>query len=106
VPGRELIKQWLKAGYLEFGVLHPTASGTPQGGIVSPLLANIALMDWKRFSPSLNGGNGIEIKSGKTAGQTRLKYTPIYGYIRYADDFIITAKTQEDIQTILPHVTA
>ncbi len=43
VPGRELIKQWLKAGYMEAEIFHETESGTPQGGIVSPLLANIAL---------------------------------------------------------------
>ncbi|MCL6436053.1 MAG: reverse transcriptase N-terminal domain-containing protein [Leptolyngbyaceae cyanobacterium HOT.MB2.61] len=42
-PARELIAQWLQAGYLENGVLHPTAAGTPQGGVISPLLANIAL---------------------------------------------------------------
>jgi RNA-directed DNA polymerase len=42
-PARELVKQWLKAGYVEMGRLHETLAGTPQGGIVSPLLANIAL---------------------------------------------------------------
>lgn len=43
VPGRELIKQWLKAGYLEDARFHETEVGTPQGGVVSPLLLNIAL---------------------------------------------------------------
>src|SRR5215467_386893 len=43
VPGKELIKQWLKAGYVEHGTFHATEQGTPQGGVVSPLLANIAL---------------------------------------------------------------
>jgi len=42
-PGRELIRQWLKAGYVELGTLHATDAGTPQGGVISPLLANIAL---------------------------------------------------------------
>jgi RNA-directed DNA polymerase len=41
-PARELIKQWLKAGYMELGQLHETPTGTPQGGVISPLLANIA----------------------------------------------------------------
>lgn len=104
VPGRELIKQWLKAGYVEFGVLHQTASGTPQGGIVSPLLANIALDGLEEVLNQFKHRQQVEIKSGKTAGQTRWKYPPIYGYIRYADDFIITAKTQEDILNIIPHV--
>jgi len=43
VPGKELIKQWLKAGYVEQGEFHTTEAGTPQGGVISPLLANIAL---------------------------------------------------------------
>jgi len=43
VPGRELIRQWLKAGYVELGTYHDTAEGTPQGGVISPLLANVAL---------------------------------------------------------------
>jgi len=42
-PGRELIQQWLKAGYVEAEVLHATKAGIPQGGVISPLLANIAL---------------------------------------------------------------
>lgn len=42
-PARKLIQQWLKAGYVDNGIFHYTETGTPQGGIVSPLLANIAL---------------------------------------------------------------
>jgi RNA-directed DNA polymerase len=40
---RELLQKWLKAGYIEKGKLHPTKAGTPQGGIVSPILANMTL---------------------------------------------------------------
>lgn len=43
IPGRELIKQWLKAGYVEAEIFHATESGTPQGGIISPCLLNVAL---------------------------------------------------------------
>ncbi|WP_017326576.1 reverse transcriptase domain-containing protein [Synechococcus sp. PCC 7336] len=43
VPGRELIRQWLKAGYVEAEILHPTTEGAPQGGTISPLLLNVAL---------------------------------------------------------------
>src|SRR5215468_6306662 len=38
IPGKELIKQWLKAGYMEQGEFHTTEAGTPQGGVISPLL--------------------------------------------------------------------
>ncbi|WP_257797962.1 reverse transcriptase domain-containing protein [Nostoc edaphicum] len=42
-PARKLIQQWLNAGYMDKGVFHNTNAGVPQGGIISPLLANIAL---------------------------------------------------------------
>ena len=43
LPGIEYVEGWLKAGYLEKEVFNSTESGTPQGAIISPLLANIAL---------------------------------------------------------------
>src|SRR5262249_30801353 len=77
-PGRELIKQWLKAGFVENEIFHTTESGTPQGGIISPLLLNIEL-------------NGL---------QERLAAK--YGSVRYADDFIVTASSQEEIEKVRP----
>jgi RNA-directed DNA polymerase len=73
LPGRELIKQWLKAGYWEDGTLHPTPQGTPQGGVASPLVANIAL-------------DGL----AKRLGQG-------YRVVRYADDLLVMAKSQQAI---------
>ena len=43
------IRRWLKAGVVELGALDPTTVGTPQGGIISPLLANIALDGMERL---------------------------------------------------------
>lgn len=102
LPGRELIKQWLKAGYVEAEIFNPTNSGTPQGGIISPLLANIALdgLDelLKKFTKTT-----IQIrKSGKRKGQQEKVKSSKYGYIRYADDFLITARTEEDIKAVVP----
>jgi RNA-directed DNA polymerase len=42
-PARDMIARWLKAGVVEDGVLAPTREGTPQGGVISPLLMNVAL---------------------------------------------------------------
>ncbi|MDX5818942.1 reverse transcriptase domain-containing protein, partial [Bacillus cereus group sp. BfR-BA-01665] len=42
-PGRKLLKRWLKMGFMEQSFFAETQEGTPQGGIISPLLANIAL---------------------------------------------------------------
>jgi len=72
VPGQELIRQWLKAGYMEAGDLHPTPAGTPQGGVISPLLANIAL-------------HGMEEALGAYPSR-RWSPTPNRGVVRYADD--------------------
>ncbi len=77
-PKRELIKGWLKAGFVFQGKLNPTEQGTPQGGVISPLLANIGL-------------HGLE---------TYIKATnPKLGVVRYADDFIVTAKDRESLET-------
>jgi len=82
VPGKELIKQWLKAGYVEMGQLHQTDAGTPQGGVISPLLANIALH-----------GLGYLFNI-----QFRKSCVNKYSLVRYADDFIIFCKTREDAE--------
>jgi Retron-type reverse transcriptase len=102
VPGRELIKQWLKAGYVESQVFHETESGTPQGGIISPLLANVAL---DGIDHLLAGFHKVRIyQSSPKAKRQRTKKQKLgrYGFIRYADDFIITAETKEDIEGIIP----
>jgi RNA-directed DNA polymerase len=81
-PGRRLIHQWLQAGYLDKGVFHQTNAGVPQGGIVSPLLANIALH-------GMEAALGIRYNHlGHTLGDR--------GMVRYADDFLVFCQTQED----------
>jgi len=80
LPGYMLIKQWLKAGYFEKGEHYKTAKGTPQGGIISPLLANIALNGIQQILP---GG---------------------LGYVRYADDFVITSRTREELERFIPSI--
>lgn len=90
-PARELIKQWLKAGYVEDEVFHNTESGTPQGGIVSPLLANIALHGMEDVL-------GVRYKYDSThkLWQTRSKRA----VVRYADDFVVFCETKEDAQAV------
>jgi len=85
VPGRELIRQWLKAGYVEMGALYPTEAGTPQGGVISPVLANIAL-------------HGMEaaLESRFHVRRNRNRRTGSRVLVRYADDFVALCPTQED----------
>lgn len=91
-PARKLIHQWLKAGYVDKGVFHDTESGVPQGGIISPLLANIALH-------GMESALGIRYdKQGHTLGNR--------GIVRYADDLVVFCKSQEDalrVVDILSH---
>lgn len=104
LPGRELIKQWLKAGYVEAEIFHATESGTPQGGIISPLLANIALDGLDELLKRYVKTTIQTRNSGKRKGKTEKVKSPMYGYIRYADDFIITARCEEDIKAVVPIV--
>lgn len=98
IPGRELIEQWLKAGYLEDRIFHATEAGTPQGGVISPLLANIALDGLSELLSKHLKVKTIGIK--KVEKKKRAKY----GYIRFADDFVITAETEDDLKAILPDI--
>ncbi len=75
-PREDLIRDWMKAGYVYKGTNHPTNTGTPQGGICSPLLSNIGLHGLETIVKSSNQKLGI---------------------IPYADDFILTSKTILDI---------
>jgi len=73
-----LVKKFLAAGVMEHGVFKPTNIGTPQGGVISPLLANIVLnkLDWT-----------LE-KTG-------------YRFVRYADDFVVVCKTRKQAEAAL-----
>ena len=86
VPGKELIKQWLKVGYVEKEVFHATEQGTPQGGVASPLLANIAL-------------HGMEEAIGVTYDY-RGQLIGKRAIVRYADDFVCFCETREDAERV------
>jgi group II intron reverse transcriptase/maturase len=79
-----LVEKFLTAGVMENGVFKPTTVGTPQGGVVSPLLANIVLnhLDWRLHE----------------AG---------FRFARYADDFVVVCQTRQQAQealTLVEHV--
>jgi RNA-directed DNA polymerase len=81
---KRMLRLWLESGYWEKGRLFPTREGTPQGGIISPLLANLTL-------------DGME-----HAIRSRIKIRrDQVNFIRYADDFVVTARTKEILEQIV-----
>lgn len=83
---REILRKWLKAGYVEDRQLFPTEAGTPQGGIISPTLANLVL-------------DGLEARLahafGKVISVNGTRVRRMVNYVRYADDFIVTGHSKE-----------
>ena len=101
VPGRELIKQWLKAGYVESEMFHATDQGAPQGGSLSPLLLNISLSGLDELLSDISKGK-IHPSVPTTMQFQKTQKSKAYGHCLYADDFLITAKSRNDIETIIP----
>ena len=81
---RELLWKFLRAGVMEKGERHDTLTGTPQGGIVSPLLANIYLNELDRHMES----KYLSISQSQRQNRRR-KGIGNYLYVRYADDFVV-----------------
>jgi RNA-directed DNA polymerase len=80
---REMLRKWLKCGYVEKSVFHDTEEGTPQGGIISPVLANLALDGMQRLlKDHFSNTHAIACRNK-------------VNMIRYADDFVITGSSKE-----------
>ncbi len=87
---KRVLRQWLQAGYWEKDQLFPTRAGTPQGGIISPILANLTL-------------DGMQEVVRQAAPQPADKAH----FIRYADDFIVTGANRQILeQQVKPALTA
>jgi RNA-directed DNA polymerase len=82
---KTILRKWLKSGYLEGQILHDTEDGTPQGGIISPVLANMAL-------------DGLHSVLLEHFPKPKTGYNAKVNYIRYADDFIITGASDEVLE--------
>ena len=86
---KSILKQFLKAGFVFQGELFPTEAGTPQGGIISPILANMALDGMQKLLSDRFHTNRL----GKV--DNRFRNAHKVNLVRYADDFIVTAATKE-----------
>lgn len=86
---KSVLRQFLKAGYVFNRHLFPTESGTPQGGIISPILANLTLDGIENIITDKYHRNSSGTINGNHAGKFKVNF------VRYADDFIVTAKSEE-----------
>ena len=89
-PAIDTIHKWLKAGYVDNNSFNSSDTGTPQGGIISPLLANIALHGMEKE---------LGVKYHRDRGNYKLARTSV-GVVRYADDFVIVCKTKEEAMSM------
>ncbi|MGK7882767.1 MAG: group II intron reverse transcriptase/maturase [Crocosphaera sp.] len=99
---RPIIKQWLKAGVLDKGVFDETDTGTPQGGVISPLLANIALHGMETYIKewlwNIKKYRIPAYRNGKKKGsRNKARTIDEIGIVRYADDFVILHENLEVI---------
>jgi RNA-directed DNA polymerase len=88
-----ILRQWLEAGYVDEGFLFETRAGTPQGGIISPVIANMTL-------------DGLEAAIHASVGKSARARRPVKTHvIRYADDFVATCVSKEVLESqVLPAV--
>jgi len=95
---KRVLRQWLKAGYMEGGSLFDTDAGTPQGGIISPVLANLALDGLEHRLYEEFKREGMLAGRRRIWGRRRFSTNPKVNLVRYADDFIITGNSKEMLE--------
>jgi RNA-directed DNA polymerase len=84
-PGRELVRQWLEAGVVEDGQWQASEMGVPQGSVIGPLLANMALHGMEQVLGIRYNSQGAIDRNCKRA------------IVRYADDFVVFSETKQDL---------
>jgi RNA-directed DNA polymerase len=90
---KEVLRKWLKCGYVETGKLFPTEQGAPQGSPISPVICNMVLDGLERR---------IKVRYHE-AMHNGIRYNPKVNYVRYADDFIVTGDSKEILKIgVLP----
>jgi RNA-directed DNA polymerase len=95
-PARDLIGQWLKAGVIDRGRSAPSEEGTPQGGVISPLLFNVALHGMETAA-------GVRYyASGRDAGSA-VTNSPVA--VRFADDFVVMCASREQAEQVKTRLT-
>ncbi len=91
---KSMLRKWLKAGYMEGGTLYPTEKGTPQGGLISPVLANMVLDGLEDVSR-----NAVPKRVKRRSTKSKVNV------VRYADDSVTTGHSRELLEDgVIPAV--
>ncbi|WP_338641370.1 group II intron reverse transcriptase/maturase [Burkholderia pyrrocinia] len=90
---KEVLRKWLQAGYIDEGTLFESRAGIPQGGVISPVIANMAL-------------DGLEAAVYASVGASKLARSKAQlNVVRYADDFVVTSVSKDVLESrVLPAV--
>jgi RNA-directed DNA polymerase len=96
-PGRGIVAGWLKAGVVEKGRLTPTEEGTPQGGVISPALMNIALHGMEKAA-------GVRYQRLSSSAATTVPGCPVL--VVYADDLLALCHTRQQAEQVKARLAA
>ncbi len=94
---RRNIRGWLKAGIMENNTFYKSDKGTPQGGVISPLLANVALHGLEYETKQALSKDLFQYMKGKRGKASVMLSQAAMSIIRYADDFVIIHESKEII---------
>ena len=90
----KVLKSWLKAGYIESSELFPTEDGTPQGGVISPTLANLTINGLEQHLKTQFKPSDVRV-DGK-----RHRHSTGIHVVRYADNFLVTGKSKRQLERV------
>jgi RNA-directed DNA polymerase len=96
-PARGMVRAWLKAGVIESGQFTPTEEGTPQGGVISPVLLNVALHGMEHAA-------GVRYRPSARSGAETVKGCPVL--VRYADDYVAMCHSREQAEQVKSDLAA
>jgi RNA-directed DNA polymerase len=96
-PARGMVRAWLKAGVIEAGEFTATDEGTPQGGVISPVLLNVALHGMEKAA-------GVRYRLSARSDAETVKGCPVL--VRYADDYVTMCHSREQAEQVKADLTA
>jgi RNA-directed DNA polymerase len=96
-PAREWVVRWLRAGVIEKSHFTPTVDGVPQGGVISPLLMNIALHGMERAA-------GVRYQTAAASAGRVVRTSPVM--VRYADDLVVMCPSRDQAEQVKTRLAA